>query len=63
MNPLIQLEFLKHWIAQRISERTTWDGAVILGISVLALLALPLIKWIAWLGIGYGAWTLWKSEK
>ena len=63
MNPLMQLEFVKHWIAQRISERTTWDGVVIIGMCVLVIMAAPLIKWAAWAGIGYGAWTLWKAQQ
>jgi hypothetical protein len=51
------------WIQARISERTTWDGVTIIGVSLLALVASPLIKYAAWLGLAYGIWTLWKSEK
>jgi threonine/homoserine/homoserine lactone efflux protein len=63
MNVFAQLEAAKQWIKQRFAERTTWDGSVIIGISVLALAAAPLIKWIAWAGIAYGIWTIWKSEQ
>lgn len=62
MNFQTQLQFAKTWLADRWAERTSWDGAVIIGISVLALAATPLIKWAALAGIAYGAWTLWKSE-
>lgn len=62
MNLLAQLQFAKTWLADRWAERTSWDGGVIIGISVLALAATPLIKWAALAGIAYGAWTLWKSE-
>ncbi len=51
------------WIQARINERTTWDGLTIIIISFLALIASPLIRYFAWIGIIYGAWTLWKQEK
>ena len=63
MNFQTQLQFAKTWIQSRWAERTSWDGAVIIGISVLALAAAPLIKWAALAGIAYGAWTLWKAER
>jgi len=50
------------WIQDRMKERTSWDGLTIIVISVLALVASPLIKYIAWVGLAYGAWTLWKKE-
>ena len=53
----------KTWIMARLSERTSWDGGVIIAVSLLALAASPLIKWAAWGGIAYGAWTLWKAEQ
>ena len=52
----------KAWITARLAERTSWDGGVIIGVSLLALAASPLIKWAAWAGLAYGAWTLWKAE-
>lgn len=51
------------WAQARLSERTSWDGLTIIVISILALVASPLIKYAAWVGLGYGAWTLWKVEK
>lgn len=59
---MLQFEFIKHWVMSRFKERTTWDGTVIVGISLLALLSLPLVKWLAWGGVVYGAWTIWKKE-
>ena len=47
----------------RLAERTSWDGSVIIAVSLLALAASPLIKWAAWAGLAYGAWTLWKAEE
>lgn len=50
------------WIQARLAERTTLDGAVLITICVLILIASPLIKWIAWAGIGYGVYTIARSE-
>jgi hypothetical protein len=35
----------------------------IIVISVLALMASPIIRYVAWLGLAYGLWTIWKKEK
>ena len=51
------------WIQARVNERTSWDGVTIIIISIIALIATPLVKYAAWIGLGYGAWTLWKREK
>lgn len=58
----LQYQFIKEWILSRLKERTSWDGAIIITVCVLTLLALPFVKWLAWGGILYGAWTLWKRE-
>jgi hypothetical protein len=50
------------WLQLRLKERTSWDGLTIIVISVLALVASPLIKYAAWGGLAYGAWTLWKKD-
>lgn len=49
------------WLQIRLKERTSWDGLTIILISILALVASPLIKYAAWVGLAYGAWTLWKK--
>jgi hypothetical protein len=51
------------WAQKRITERTSWDGLTIITLSFLALIASPIIKYFAWLGLAYGGWTLWKAEK
>ena len=50
------------WIKTRLDERTSWDGAMLILIGVIILIAGPLAKLAAWVAIGYGAWTLWKRE-
>ncbi len=57
------INFVVDWLQDRLKERTSWDGLTIIVISVLALVASPLIKYAAWIGLGYGAWTLWKQDK
>ena len=56
------LMIAKDWVMARLGERTSWDGGVVIAVSLLALLASPLIKWAAWAGLLYGAWTIWKQE-
>ena len=51
------------WVKNRVDERTSWDGAVLIACGVIVLIAGPLAKLAAWGAIGYGAWTIWKREK
>ena len=50
------------WIKARLAERTSWDGATIIAISVLVLVAAPVVKLLAWPALVYGLWTLYSSE-
>ncbi len=45
-----------------IKQRTTWDGAVLIGICIGFLLFNDIVNILAWAGIAYGAWTIWKDE-
>jgi hypothetical protein len=49
-----------NWITKRLTERTTWDGAVLVATGV-AMILVP-VDLIAYAAIFYGAWTMWKSE-
>ena len=53
----------RDWIKSRLDERTSWDGAMLIAIGVIVLIAGPFAKIAAYGAIGYGAWTLWKKEK
>ena len=44
----------------RLKERTTLDGAVLIA-SGIAMILVP-VDLIAYAAIFYGAWTVWKSE-
>lgn len=39
------------WLQHHLQERTSWDGLTIIVISILALIASPLIKYAAWAGL------------
>ena len=49
-------------VKDRLDERTSWDGAMLIAIGVIILIAGPFAKLAAYAAIGYGAWTIWKSE-
>jgi hypothetical protein len=49
-----------NWLKNRLKERTTLDGAVLVAAGV-AMIITP-INLIAYAMIAYGAWTMWKSE-
>ena len=52
---------LVSWVNARLAERTSWDGGVVIAVSVCALIASPFIKWVALAGIVYGAFTILKQ--
>ena len=51
------------WVKDRLDERTSWDGAVLIAVGVVVLIPGPIAKLAAWGAIGYGSWTLYKREK
>ena len=53
---------MKNWIKARMEERTSIDGAALIALGVIVLIAGPFAKIAAYGAIGYGAWTLWKRE-
>ena len=53
---------MRNWIKARIEERTSWDGAALVAVGVIVLIAGPFAKLAAYAAIAYGAWTIWKSE-
>ena len=53
---------IKKWVKSRIEERTSWDGAALILMGVLVLIAGPFAKLAAYAAIAYGAWTSYKKE-
>ena len=62
MQPLNFPEWFNKLI-EKLGQRSTWDGSVIIGISVLALLASPFVKYVAMAGIVYGCWRVYEQEQ
>ena len=56
------LEKVTDWVTDRFAERTSWDGVTILVLSGSVILFGGLVKWLAWVGLVYGVYTLVKSE-
>ena len=62
MSVMSAVNFVIDWIQARLNERSSWDGLTIIIICLMVLAASPLIKYAAWAGLAYGAWTLWKKR-
>ena len=50
------------FIKGRLKELSTLDGAVIVGISLGAILLAPIVKYLAWAGLVYGAYRIFKAD-
>jgi hypothetical protein len=50
------------WIKKRMTERTTWDGAGLVVMGLLAIFASGLAKIAGGVAVLYGLWTIWKKE-
>ena len=55
-------DFAKTWLLARWAERTSWNGAWLIGIAVAVLVGAPFIKMAAYGAIAYGAWQIWQAE-
>lgn len=53
---------MKNWIKDRLEERTTIDGAALIALGLIVLIAGPFAKLAAYAAIAYGGWTIYKSE-
>ena len=56
------IDFAKSWFIKRFKERTTWDGAILIGVGVVYLVIEPIGTIVAYGAIAYGAWTIWQQE-
>lgn len=57
------IELAKTWILNRLKERTTYDGAILIGAGVAYLVLKPIAVFVAYAAIAYGVWTIWKKEQ
>ena len=53
---------MKKWINDRLNERSTTDGAVLVVAGVCFLIFKPLATIVAYGAIAYGAYTIWRKE-
>ena len=53
---------IKKFITSRLEERTSLDGAILIVLGVLILIAGPFAKLAAYVAIAYGAWTIWSKD-
>lgn len=53
---------IKNWITNRLKERTTLDGVVLIAAGAAFIVLGPLAKLAAYGAIAYGIYTLVKSE-
>ena len=56
------IEDATEWVKDRVQERTTWDGVMLIAVGLVGLLFQGLVSWAAYIAIAYGVWTLVKSE-
>ena len=54
---------VKRFIIDRLNERTTLDGAVLVVAGIVFLIFKPIASLVAYGAIAYGAWTMFKKEK
>jgi hypothetical protein len=50
------------WIKARLKERTSWDGAGLITMGLLAIFAANLAKVAGGIAVAYGIWTIYKKE-
>lgn len=49
------------WLQLQLKQRENWDSMMIFIISLFALIATPIIRYVAWIGLAYSTWSLWKK--
>lgn len=57
-----EIIMIQKWISERLKERTTMDGAILIGAGIAFLIFKPIASIVAYGAIAYGAWTIWKAE-
>lgn len=56
------VQMIKKFITSRLDDRTSWDGAMLIAMGLIVLVAGPFAKLAAYIAIAYGAWTIYKSD-
>lgn len=53
---------IKKWIEQRLAERSTVDGVLMVAAGAAIIIFSPITKLIAYGAIAYGAYTIWRQD-
>ena len=52
------IENATEWVKDRVQERTSIDGVMLIGVGIVGLMFQGLVTWAAYVAIVYGIWTL-----
>ncbi len=52
---------IKDWIENRLKQRSTVDGVLMVAAGAAIIIFSPLTKLIAYGAIAYGAYTIWRN--
>lgn len=63
MDFVLAIKFMYEWVKERIVERSTLDGSVLVAAGVAFLLFKSVAVFAAWIAIAWGLYTMWKAEK
>ena len=58
-----KVKMMMAWVKASVSERTSWDGGVIIVGCLMVICFGGLAKMAAWVGLVYGVWAIWKAEQ
>ena len=53
---------IKKLIENRLKQRSTVDGVLMVAAGAAIIIFSPLTKLIAYGAIAYGAWTIWRQD-
>ena len=56
------LSRMYHWCKDRVSQRTSWDGAAIIALSLVVLFLGQWAEWACYAGVLWGIWTIVKDQ-
>jgi hypothetical protein len=54
-------KMIKQWLAEKVGEKTSWNGAALISFGVIVLIAGPFAKLAAYGAIIYGAYCIWEK--
>ena len=60
-NLMLQLEYLKAKLKEKVGEASTWDGAVLIAGGLAVLFVKSIVAYIAYAAILYGAYKIYKQ--